>query len=369
MQELSPRPFIQQLSHALIAIGIITIGIYFGQDIVVPLAMALLLAVLLRPVEAFLIRMGIPKVLAITMAVTLAVLVLVGVTLLLSIQISDFSDEWPKLKKNINDFYRQVRRWIRREYRLSYWQQDQYLKKAQTQTLENFQSAETLGVVTGPLGTLILLPIYVFLLLYYRTMLLHFMVVLFTEKHKGKVVEVLNEIKTIIQSYMVGLLLETTAVATLNCVGLLLLNVQYAILLGVMAAILNLVPYIGGLVSIALAVLVTFINHPDGYTLLGVVGVFTAVQFIDNNLLVPLIIGSKVKINALASIVGVLIGGALAGFSGMFLSIPAIAILKAIFDRIENLKAWGILLGDESPEKARKSLIKTIAREKDPPQD
>jgi predicted PurR-regulated permease PerM len=108
--------------------------------------------------------------------------------------------------------------------------------------------------------------------------------------------------------------------------------------------------------------MITFINHPDGYTLAGVVGVFLTVQFIDNNLLVPLVIGSKVKINALVSIVGVLVGGALAGVSGMFLSIPAIAMMKVIFDRVEGLKPWGILLGDQTPEQADNTLFRRVKR-------
>ncbi|MCE7041074.1 AI-2E family transporter [Dyadobacter sp. CY312] len=364
MDSLSSKPFYHKLSHSLIAIALITVAIYLGQDILVPIAMAVLLAVLLRPMEGWLIRIGVPKVLAISIAVTAAVLIMAGVAILISMQLSDFSDEWPKLKRNINDAYRDIRRWIRREYSVSYRQQDQYIKKAQTETLENFQSAETLGIVTGPLGSIILIPIYVFLFLYYRAMLLHFMVVLFADKYKAQVMEIMGEIKTIIQSYMVGLLLETGAVALMNSVGLLILNVQYAILLGVMAAILNLVPYIGGLVATALAVMVTFINHPDGYTLAGVVGVFLTVQFIDNNLLVPLVVGSKVRINALVSIVGVLIGGALAGISGMFLSIPAIAILKVIFDRVEGLKPWGILLGDQTPEQANNNLFRLVKKKR-----
>ncbi|MCF2520576.1 AI-2E family transporter [Dyadobacter sp. CY351] len=364
MTSLNPAPFHEKLTYSLLAIGLIMLGIYLGQDIIVPLALAGLIAVLLRPVEAWLTRLGMHKVLAITLAVLLAVVLVSGVAILLSMQLSDFSDEWPKLKRNINEFYRDARRWIRREYSVSYSKQAEYLKNAQTKTLENFQGAETLGVVTGPLATLILIPIYAFLLLYYRTMLLHFMVVLFAEKHKPRVLEVLGEIKAIIQSYMVGLLLETAVVAVLNSVGLLLLNVQYAMLLGIMAAILNLVPYIGGLVATALAVMVTFISHPDAHTLLGVVGVFIAVQFIDNNFLVPLIVGSKVKINALVSIVGVLVGGALAGLSGMFLSIPAIAMMKVVFDRIDGLKPWGILLGDQTPEQANNNLFRLVNKRK-----
>lgn len=364
MPELAPPPFYQRLSLSLLAIGLIMTAIYLGADIIVPLALAGLIAVLLRPVERWLVNMGMPKVVAISLAVLLAVLLVSAVGVLLSMQLADFSDELPKLKRNINEFYRDARRWIRREYSVTYRQQAEYLKNAQTKTLENFQGTETLGAVTGPLTTLILIPIYAFLLLYYRTMLLHFMVVVFPEEHKEKILEGLGQIKAIIQSYMVGLLLETTAVAILNSIGLLILNVQYAVLLSIMAAILNLVPYIGGIVATVLAVLVTFISHPEADVVLGVVGVFIAVQFIDNNFLVPVIVGSKVKINALVSIVGVLVGGALAGLSGMFLSIPAIAMMKVVFDRVDSLKPWGILLGDQTPEEANKSLFRIVKRKK-----
>jgi predicted PurR-regulated permease PerM len=358
------QPFNHKLASSLLAIGLIMLAIYLGQDILVPLALAGLTAVLLRPVEQWLLRIGVPKLLAISIAVTLAVVLISGVAVLLSMQLADFSDEWPRLKRNIDEFYRDARRWIRREYSLSYSKQAEYLKNAQTKTLENFQGTETLGIVTGPLSAIILIPIYAFLLLYYRTMLLHFTVVLFAEKHKEKVLEGLGQIKSIIQSYMVGLLLETVAVAVLNAAGLLILNVQYAVLLAIMAAILNLVPYIGGLVATALAVMVTFISHPEVDTILGVVGVFITVQFIDNNFLVPVVVGSKVKINALVSIVGVLIGGALAGLSGMFLSIPAIAMMKVIFDRVDGLKPWGILLGDQTPEQANNTLFRLVKRKK-----
>lgn len=360
MNTATSQPFYQKFSLTLLAIGIIMVAIYLGQDIIVPLALAGLLAVLLRPLEQRLIKIGIPKLMAITLALTIAILIVSAVAVLISMQVADFSDEWPKLKRNIDHFYRDARRWIRREYSLSYRQQAEYLKNAQSKTLETFQGPETLGAVTGPLGTLILIPIYTFLLLYYRAMLIHFSVVLFAEEQKHRVLEILGEIKSIIQSYMVGLLLETTAVAVLNSAGLLVLNVQYAILLGVMAAILNLVPYIGGLVATALAVMVTFISHPEIDVLLGVVGVFIAVQVIDNNFLVPFIVGSKVRINALVSIVGVLVGGALAGLSGMFLSIPAIAMMKVIFDRVPGLEPWGILLGDQTPEQANNKLFRFV---------
>lgn len=362
----SSRPHYHQFSHSLLALAILTLAIYLGQDILVPLAMAGLLAVLLQPVESLFIRWGMHKVVSISLALFLGIVIVAGLGILLSMQLADFADDWPRLKQHLGEVYDTARRWVRNEYHVSYRQQDKYIQKAQAQTLDSFQSGDALGVITGPLGTLILIPIYIFLLLYYRLMLLHFVVVLFAEEYATRVREVLAEVKAVIQSYVVGLLIETGCVAALNSIGLLLLGVRYAILLGVMAAILNLVPYIGGLVATVLTVLVTMSYQPQMSVSLGVVGVFLFVQFIDNNVLVPFIVASKVRVNALVSIVGVLIGGALAGVSGMFLSIPAIAIMKVIFDRVDNLKAWGVLLGDQTPEQEGSKLFRLPRRRRQP---
>ncbi|HEX9957418.1 MAG TPA: AI-2E family transporter [Fibrella sp.] len=362
----SPRPHYHQLSHSLLSLAIITLAIYMGQEILVPLALAGLLAVILRPIENWLINRGMHKVIAITLALLLAIILLTGVGVLLSTQLADFADDLPKLRENLSELYVKARRWVRSEYHVSYRQQDKYIQKAQAQTMEGLQGTDAINVITGPLATLILIPIYVFLLLYYRSMLLHFVVVLFPQRYADCVRDILGEVKTVVQSYMVGLLIETACVAALNSIGLMILGLQYTILLGIMAALLNMVPYIGGLVATFLTVLVTMSYQSDISVLLGVVGIFLLVQFIDNNILVPFIVASKVRINALVSIIGVLIGGALAGVSGMFLSIPAIAILKIIFDRVDSLRAWGVLLGDQTPEQEGSKLFRLPRRKRKP---
>ncbi|MCY7350105.1 MAG: AI-2E family transporter [Cytophagaceae bacterium] len=369
MPEPNPdaQPFYHRLSHTLIALTIIIVALYIGQDIWVPLALSVLLAVLLRPIEAWLARRGLHKVLAISFSVLLAMLVLAGIAVLISTQISNFSDDWPKLQKNLTDFYNDARRWVRREYNVNYKQQEQYIKQAQEQVGQSLQGGGggLLSTILGPLGTLTLLPIYVFLLMYYRTMLLSFTITLFARRHSERVHEVLREIKTAIRSYMTGLLFEALVVGALTFGGLMALGVQYAVLLGVITALLNLIPYIGVLIASGLTILVAMANSGDANVILGIVALFAAVQFIDNNFLVPFIVASKVKVNALISILGVLLGGSIAGVSGMFLSIPTIAILKIIFDRVEGLEPWGLLIGDDTPEDAPHLFrIKALRRKK-----
>ena len=169
----------------------------------------------------------------------------------------------------------------------------------------------------------------------------------FSDKEAENVTEVLNKSKSIVQSYMAGLMIEMAIVASLNTVGFLVVGIQYAIFLAVLAALLNLIPYIGMLIANVFCMLVTLTSSQQFSDIVWVGVVLLMVQFVDNNILMPKIVGSKVKINSLITILGVLTGGALIGVSGMFLAIPFIAILKTILEKTEGLKPWGMLLGDE----------------------
>ena len=136
----------------------------------------------------------------------------------------------------------------------------------------------------------------------------------------------------------------------MNSIGLLIIGVKYGVLIGIIGALLNIIPYIGGIIAILLPILITVATGGAASQVFWVIALYLFVQFVDNNLIVTRIVASKVKINALVSIVVVLIGGALWGVSGMFLSIPVVALVKIIFDRIEALKPFGFLLGDNQPD-------------------
>jgi predicted PurR-regulated permease PerM len=154
----------------------------------------------------------------------------------------------------------------------------------------------------------------------------------------------------IVKSYLFGLLIQIAYVTVLLGGALLLFGIKHALLIGVLFAVLNLIPYIGALIGNIVGVLLTLTSSQEVGPILTVLITIAVVQFLDNNILMPRIVGSKVRINALASIVAVIAGGTLAGISGMFLSLPLLAILKIIFDRSNHLKQWGILFGDERPD-------------------
>jgi predicted PurR-regulated permease PerM len=340
-------PFYFRSTVTLFGIVIFVYVLYILQSILIPLAFSLMIAILLNPFVNKLRQKKIPKVPAILIALLLTILFVAGLMVFISSQIMKFSDNMTILEQKFSELFRHLQFWLQDNYSLSMNKQKQLLSEAGNSLKPLI--GQTLGTVIGTVSVIILLPIYIFLMLFYKTLILNFLYEVFAEKNSVQVGVVLKQTKSAIQSYMIGLLLEAIIVAALNSTALLLLGVQYAILLGVIGAILNVLPYIGGIIAIALPLLIATVTK-DGYTTqVGIIIAYLLIQFIDNNFLVPRIVSSKVKINALVSLVIVLLGGAVWGFAGMFLSIPFIAVLKIIFDRVPELKPWGKLLGDEVP--------------------
>lgn len=345
--QVKQYPFYIKVTVILFGIILLTYALINLRDILVPISFAVIISILLNPLVTRLKKSGISHVFSIIIVMVIA-LIFFGATLyFLSSQIIGFGDNLPLLKSKFSTLLHQLQEWLHFKFGVAINKQVQLLNEA----LDNNKGmlGKTVGTVLGTFAVVFLLPVYVFLLLYYKTLILNFLYEVFSEENTRQVGDILTQTKTAIQSYMVGLLLEALIVAVLNSIALLILGVDYAILLGVIGGILNMIPYLGGIVAIALPVLIATVTKEGFSTQIGIIAAYAIIQFIDNNILVPRIVSSKVQINALFSILVVLLGGALWGVAGMFLSIPAIAILKIIFDRIDDLKPWGKLLGDEVP--------------------
>ena len=313
--------------------------------------------ILLDPVNQFFQRKKFPALLAITMTVVCAILIVGLIFYFIITQLSSISEAFPQFKVKILSLITVLQHWLENKFNVSTDKQMGYVKQAGQNLFESGGAILTTGfsALTGILVVLTILPVYVFVLLIYKSLFVNFLIQVFSQSNKentNTVKDILKQIKLVIQSYLVGLLIEASIVAFLNSIGLLLLGIDYAILLGVLGAILNIIPYIGGLVAITLPLLIALATKDGiGYPI-GVLIVYLVIQFLDNNIIVPKVVASKVQINAVISILAVLVGGALAGVAGMFLSIPFVAILKVIFDKVDSLKPWGTLLGDSLPEQS-----------------
>ncbi|MCW3123400.1 MAG: family transporter [Flavipsychrobacter sp.] len=345
--EKRPYPFYVKATVILFGLILIFFSMYELKEILVPVAFAFLLAILLNPLNNTLER-KLPKSLAIFCTLLIAISFVVAVFYFLSRQIASFSESLPALQAKSVSIVNDLKQWVSQHFGISIERQVEMMKNA----LEGGQVylGQTLNTILGITSVLVLIPIYVFFLLFYKPLILDFLFQVFSEKNSLRVAEILSETKTSVQSYIMGLLIETLIVSAMNSLALLALGVRSAILIGVIGGILNMIPYLGGLVAIALPVLMATVTFEGYSTQLAIIGAYLVIQFIDNNILMTRIVSSKVQINALISIIIVLMGGALWGLPGMFLAIPFVAILKIIFDRVDGLKPWGLLLGDKIPE-------------------
>lgn len=351
-------PAFAKIAFNLISITIIGWLIYIGNDIVMPLAFAALFSVLLLPANNFLERHKFHRVLAIILTIAISSSILGLIVYFLSFQISNFTQDIPALSNQLKAHANTLQGWVEQKFHITYSNQLEYINNAADKTIESGSKivGATVTTISGMLIFVVVIPIYCFLLLFYRDLLKKFFIQLYAAEKSEKIQHIFSQAKYIIQNYMVGLLIDLIIVAALNCTGFFILGINYALLLGVIAAIMNLIPYIGMLLATLLCMVVTLTTSDSLTTVALVAGVLLSVQFIDNNILMPKIVGSKVRINALITIIGVFVGGSLAGISGMFISIPTIAILKVIFDSVDSLKPWGILLGDEEVKKKNFTL-------------
>jgi len=353
MSNITRLPFNARLAYTLLSIALLLGLTYAAQDIIMPILLALLFAILLRPVSRFLNqRLRFPHVIASITSVTLMIVIVLGIFIILSYQIADIVNDWDKIKQNCTIHLANLQDYLRSTFKLSKGEQQKLINDAAKDTVETGKSivGSTLMSFSDMLLNLILIPIYTFLFLLYRTHFLRFLAKLIPNDKRSVLEDILAQIKVSVQSYIIGLMIEMVLVSVLTGAGYMIIGLEYAILLGVLTGLLNLIPYVGITLAGVLAVVASITTNTDFSLVIGVISVNIIVQLIDNNLLVPLIVSSKVEINAFISIVGIIIGGALGGISGMFLAIPLIAILKVIFDRLKPLEPWGYLFGDDLPK-------------------
>ena len=355
MKEL---PLSVKRSIELLGLVLVVAILVIGRDIIMPVVMAFFISIMLLPIYRFLRKYKVPESISIILPILFVLIFIAGIVWFFSAQIGILVSDFPQIKQNVTKHLQSLQEWV---FNLTGVE-----TKKQTEFIEN-KSNDLLGMagkaaggaavtLSGVFVFVGLLPIYIYLILFYKDILLRFTFMWFKTDDHPKVKEAVYETESIIKSYLIGLLIQITYMTVLLGGILMLVGIKHALLIGVIFAILNLIPYVGALIGNLIGVLLTLTSSTELWPVVTVLGVIAVVQFLDNNILMPRIVGSKVKINALFSILGVLIGGSIAGVSGMFLSLPIIAVLKIIFDRTESYKQWGVLLGDERPAKSPMSF-------------
>ncbi len=350
MESQAPTPFYHKVSLNLLTLLILCVGLYTGKAIILPLLFSILLANMLLPLTRYFIRKKFNSTIAILLPLLAFIVVSLVLVYFLSSQIMNFVDDVPALSKRIHSVSYSFQLWFKENTSITIWKQNKYINDSLSDLADRAPGflGTTLSSLTEMLTYTTLIPIYTFLILYYRQNIKVFLISIFQTNSASHISEILTESTTISQKYLIGLMIETLIVFSMNSVGFLLVGVPYAFFLALLAALLNLIPYVGMLVANLLCMTITLVSSDNLSNVVWVGVILAVVQLWDNNFGMTFIVGNKVRINGLVTIVGVFIGGALCGVPGMFLAIPGLAVLKVICDKVPDLQTWGVLLGDSS---------------------
>jgi predicted PurR-regulated permease PerM len=362
--EESKIPFYAKVSIFLVGLIALLAIMYIAKSIIIPIVFSIIIAILLHPVVNFFVRLKINRVLAILLTMLITFLVIAAFGAVLLSQASRFGESWPALVGKFTSILNQTI-----SDAADYFDKDpqkihDWITKTQGEIVNVSTAAigQSIVVLGNGLVILFLIPFYIFMILFYQPILIEFVRMISGSKYQSHVKGMVSQIKTVIQRYLVGLFIEAVLMAAMNTAALLILGIEYAFILGILAALLNVIPYIGGIIAVAMPMIVALVTKSTPWYAFYVLAAYYFIQLIDNHYIVPYIVASKIKINALFSVIVVLVGNAIWGIPGMFLSMPLLAIIKLICDHIEPLKPWGFLLGDTMPPLLKIKLILNKAK-------
>jgi len=332
--------------------------LYVGRGFLVPIALAGLLSMLFLPLGTWLEKKGLNRGLS-TLVCVLTLITVIGVVItLLSWQMSQVTKDLSDIKTIATDRLEQLRQYATQSLGMSREEQDQLMKENQTSGAGGAAKvgAAILGGFLGGLITFILAVVYIFMFLYYRGHFKKFILRVVPATEKAEAMRVTTEATQIAQKYLGGLGLMIMILWVLYSIGFSIVGVKNPVFFAILCGVLEIVPYVGNLTGTGLTLLMVVAQGGGFSIMIGVLITYGLIQFFQNNVLTPLIVGSEVNINPVFTIMALLGGEAIWGIPGMILGIPLLGIFKILCDHIEQLKPIGYLLG--SPDsKSHKSTL------------
>jgi predicted PurR-regulated permease PerM len=333
----------------LFLISLFVLLLILAKSILVPFALSIFFAYLLYPVVWAIERRGVHRGVAIIVVILATILIIGSAGLFLSAKLSNMTIDFGELKEQLDTKIDHLQKVLETKIGVNPNTMDRYFNKAGENFLSSLESqvGNLFSATTTTLFQVGLLPVYTFFLLFYRTKTAHFIFRLTGRKNKRKTLDILRQVSTITTKYMSGLLIVVLILAVLNTAGLFIIGVRHALLFGILAALLNLIPYIGTFIGGLIPIVYVLLTSSSPFQVaLQIFILFSVVQFLENNLITPNVVGNNIKINPLAIILSLLLGNMIWGIPGMLIVIPCLAILKIIMQNIEDLRPFAYLISD-----------------------
>ena len=328
--------------------------LYYGEPLLVPLSFALFLSFALRPFVSLLERAGVPRV----AAIILILFVMMGGVALLVInvtgQINQFFAELPRYQNRIRDLLAGVTGFVNKlRERMGSILPDEApgvrevkLSESQLETTRAFVAR--LGATVGILLYACTIPFLTFFMLKDREKFGRVLAGMLTRNERLGESDVTGAISRTMTAYALGLSFVMLIMAGTTTIALMLLRIDYYYVLGPIAGIAILLPYVGVILSTIPAVAVAFFQY-DGEKALLVFLVYSLMQFLEGNVLTPYIVGGKVKLFPLTVMIAFLFWGTIWGVPGAVLAVPLTSAIKVVCEHIRGWEGFARLLGDPDP--------------------
>jgi predicted PurR-regulated permease PerM len=352
------------LSFLLVSVILIMYVIIQAKQFLYPLAFGFLLAYLLYPVVNFLEKQNVPRILSIIVGLVIIIAIIYGAGFFIFRRIGTLVEDIPSLKKQALDNVEAFVQSIQTTFGIKDNKLEVFLRDSVTGMFQTgSQGFKQMFVhTTGTLIKILLLPVYVFLFLYYRTKFSYFILKMVKDEKRLVTIKILREISTVASSYMGGIFIVATCLCIMNSIGFSLIGLKYPIFMGIVAAIFSFIPYFGTLIGYTLPFAFSLLTMNSPMFAIAIVVQYFIVHLIENNLLTPNIVGDKLKINPFFIIVGLIGAAMIWGIPGMMIIVPALAITKIIFENIESLHPFAYLLGPKGTKRHALSMENTRQR-------
>ncbi len=334
------------------------LGLARTKSILAPLVIAVILALVVLPLSQRMEKRGIKRGYASLINAFLIFLLSLGFLALISFQVKSFIDDWPQIKEQMAPRIEQLR-----VFALEHTPLDASNLKSSEKTISSLFSAgggssgkAAMNIVSAFFGffaNYLLTFIYIFFILTYRRRFKGFLLSLFSQEKKEGVSEVIYQSANVVQQYLVGKLILMGLLAVVYSIGLGLSGVSNFILVGLIAAVLSLIPYIGNVIGYFLALSLGFLTSGEVGVLIGVTATFFVTQFVESYVFQPYIVGDKVDVHPFFVILVVIIGNAIWGVAGMILAIPLMGMITIIFLHVKALHPFGYLFSSKSYPKKK----------------
>ncbi|RCW30645.1 putative PurR-regulated permease PerM [Marinilabilia salmonicolor] len=345
--------FVQRISFVLLALILFVYGLIAVRNFLWPIAFGFLLSYLFFPVGNWLEKHKIPRILANFIAIILGLGILFSLGLFGYSKITPIAGDLPQLAesglRNLADSISGISEHFgfdKEETRNLIKEQAGNLLASGGQYVQDIFNATTSTIVSFGL-----LPVYIFLFLYYRTKFAYFIMMIFGRENRQEVISVLREVSRVFGRYMAGVLAVVFILCIINSTGLMIVGIRYPIALGIISAVFNFIPYFGTLLGGLVPLLFALVGENNPTMAFHVVILFIIIQFIENNILTPNIVGGNVRVNPFFIITGLVAASLIWGIPGMLLIVPFLAIARIVFSHVEAMKPYAFLLGDQGTAK------------------